>query len=204
MADRHAKRASSRSASETRRGGSRPAWDSRGVDGQPGGLTLSEGERRVLISWATACAEQALPLFENEAPDDPRPRYAITGARAFARGDLRIGVARALSAQAQAHAAARQVAAPTAAAAARAAGHAGAVAHMASHALEAASYAARAASLAEPEGAEAAVARSLDRAERHASKEVRELLGRLSPRGGAAGTSLAGLAVQLDQRLADR
>jgi len=172
------------------------------VDGQPGGLTLSEGERRVLISWATACAEQALPLFENEAPDDPRPRDAITGARAFARGDLRIGVARALSAQA--HAAARQVAAPTAAAAARAAGHAVAVAHMASHALEAASYAARAASLAEPEGVEAAVARSLDRAERHASKEVRELLGRLPPRGGAAGTSLAGLAVQLDQRLADR
>ena len=174
------------------------------MDGHPGGLTLSEGERRVLISWATACAEQALPLFENKAPDDPRPRDAITGARAFASGDLRIGVARALSAQA--HAAARQVAAQTAAAAAaaRAAGHAVAVAHMASHALEAASYATRAVSLAEPEGAEAAVARSLDRAERHASKEVRELLGRLPPRGGAAGTSLAGLAVQLDQRLADR
>lgn len=119
-------------------------------------------------------------------PDDPRPRDAITGARAFARGDLRIGVARPLSAQAHA------------------AGHVVAVAHMASHALEAASYAARAASLAEPEGAEAAVARSLDRAERHASKEVRELLGRLSPRGGAAGTNLAELAVQLDQRLADR
>ncbi len=172
------------------------------MQNEPGGLTLSEPECRVLISWAAACAAHVLPLFENEAPEDVRPRDAIAGARAYARGDLRIGVARGLSAQA--HAAARHVAVPAAAAAARASGHAVAVAHMASHALEAASYAARAASLADPTQAEAALEASLDRSTGLAPKAVRDLLTRLPPRTGATNGSLAGLAVTLDRRLSDR
>jgi hypothetical protein len=81
---------------------------------QPGALTLSEDDRRVLAAWAADCAERTLSLFEAEAPNDPRPRAAIDGLRAFARGELRIGPVRALAARA--HAAAREVGHPAAAA----------------------------------------------------------------------------------------
>src|SRR5436309_10147621 len=102
------------------------------MSSQLGALTLSEEDRRVLAVWAADCAERALPLFEARAPADRRPRDAIEGARAFARGELRIGAVRALSAGA--HAAARAARHPAAVAAARAAGHAAAVADMAAHA----------------------------------------------------------------------
>jgi Imm-5 like putative immunity protein len=87
---------------------------------QPGTLTLSEDDRRVLAAWAADCAERTLSLFEAEAPNDPRPRAAIDGLRAFARGELRIGPVRALAARA--HAAAREVSHPAAVAAPREAG----------------------------------------------------------------------------------
>ncbi len=61
----------------------------------------------MLAVWAADCAERTQSLFEVQALDDPRPRNAIDGLRAFARGGLRIGEARALSVQA--HAAAREV-----------------------------------------------------------------------------------------------
>jgi len=61
-------------------------------------LTRSEDDRRVLIAWAVACAERALPLFEEAAPGDDRPREALAGAMAFARGEMRIGVVRQLAA----------------------------------------------------------------------------------------------------------
>jgi hypothetical protein len=91
------------------------------------------------------CAERPLALFEARAPTDPRPRDALDGLRAFARGELRIGAVRALAARA--HAAAREVGDPAAVAAARAAGQAANVAHMAAHARGVA-YAAKAAGLA--------------------------------------------------------
>jgi hypothetical protein len=37
------------------------------MERQPGALTLSEDDRRVLAVWAAACAEQTLPLFEAQA-----------------------------------------------------------------------------------------------------------------------------------------
>jgi hypothetical protein len=146
-------------------------------------LTLTEDDRRVLAEWAADCAERTLPLFEAQAPDDQRPREAITGLRAFARGELRIGPVRALSAQA--HAAARQVADPAAVAAARAAGQAAAVAHMGAHARGVA-YAAIAAGLAAP-GNPAAVADETRWQLEHASPGVREALRRLPPPPGPAG-----------------
>ena len=80
----------------------------RGAQAPPeaGPLTLSEEDRRVLAPWAADCAERVLPLFEAHAPGDDRPRRALEGARAFARGELRIGPARALAVAA--HAAARR------------------------------------------------------------------------------------------------
>ena len=153
-------------------------------DRQPGALTLSEDDRRVLAVWAADCAERTLPLFEAQAPDDTRPRDAIDGARAFARGELRIGPARALAVAA--HAAAREVGAPAAVAAARATGHAVAVAHMASHARGVA-YAAIAAGLAAPDDPDAVA----DEARWQlgiTTPEVRAVLGRLPPPPRSAGT----------------
>lgn len=95
-------------------------------------LTRSEEDRRELILWAVACAERVLPLFEEACPSDRRPRAALTGAMAFAHGDLRVGAVRKLAVAC--HAAAREASKPAATAVARACGHAAAVAHMASHA----------------------------------------------------------------------
>lgn len=147
------------------------------MDRQPGALTLSEDDRRVLAAWAADCAERTLPLFEAQAPSDTRPREAIHGVRAFARGELRIGPVRALAAAA--HAAARAVGDPAAVAAARAAGHVSAVAHMAAHARGVA-YAAIATGLAAPGDLNAATEEVRCQFD-HASPTVRAVLRRLPP-----------------------
>jgi hypothetical protein len=155
----------------------------------PGRLTLSEGDRRVLATWAADCAEHVLPLFEAKAPGDSRPRAAIGGLRAFARGELKVGPARALSVAA--HAAARDIggggdraaageisAIRAAVAAARAAGQAVATAHMGAHARGAPAYAAVAAGLAnplDPGAADDELAWAIDRA----SPIVRTALAKL-------------------------
>lgn len=154
------------------------------MEREPGALTLSEDDRRVLAVWAAECAEHTLPLFEAQAPTDARPRAAIEVARAFARGEVRIGPARALAVAT--HAAAREVADPAAVAAARAAGHAAATAHMASHARGVTAYAAKARSLAAPDDPRA-VADEVDWALRRASPDVREVLRRLPPPHRPAG-----------------
>lgn len=150
----------------------------------PGALTLSEDDRRVLAVWAADCAERTLHLFEARAPHDARPRAALEGVRAFARGETRIGPLRALAAGA--HAAAREVGDPAAVAAARAAGHAAAVAHMAAHARGVA-YAAKAAGLAAPHDP-AAVAEEARWQLDHASPAVRDILRKLPPPARDAGT----------------
>ena len=162
---------------------------------EPGALTLSEDDRRVLAVWAADCAEQALPLFEARAAGDPRPRAALDGARAFARGELRVGPARTLAAQA--HAAARDAGDPAATAAARAAGHAVAVAHMASHALGAPAYAARAAALAHDPATASGL---IDWADEHATAAVRAVLRKLPRRTEAPGP-LGAVILELQDRL---
>ena len=133
--------------------------------------TLTEPDRRIVAVWAADCAERVLGLFEAEAPGDTRPRDAIARVRAFARGDLGVAEARR---RFVAHAAAREVSAPTAVAAARAAGQAASIPHMGAHALGAAAYAAKAAGLAAPDRPEAV------------RLEVLWQLGRLSPAVSAA------------------
>jgi hypothetical protein len=146
------------------------------MERQSGALTLSEDDRRVLAVWAADCAERTLALFEAHAPSDTRPREAIDGVRAFARGVMRIGRVRALAARA--HAAAREVRDPAAVAAARAAGQAAGTAHMAAHARGAAAYAAKAVGLAAPDRP-AAVADEVRWQQIHASRTVREVLRKL-------------------------
>lgn len=143
----------------------------------PSALTLSEDDRRVLAIWAADCAERVLPIFQAAAPLDTRAQDAIEGVRAFARGEMRIGPVRNLSAKA--HTAAREVGNPSASAAARAAGHAAGVAHMAAHARGIA-YAAIAAGLMAPHDPNAVTNEALWQFE-HASPSVREIMRKLPP-----------------------
>lgn len=110
------------------------------------GGTLTDANHRLLALWATLCAEHVLHLFEQELPDDDRPRQAIELGRAWVRGEIKMR--QALHA-ASARAAAGEV---TGAAkyAAYAAGQAVAVAHVAAHELGASAYAIRAAQAAAP------------------------------------------------------
>lgn len=103
---------------------------------------LSPDDHRAMALWVAECAEHLLPLFEAERPDDPRPRHAIEMARAWVRGEIRVGQAR--QAALDAHAAARASSTPSAIAAARAAGHAAATAHVVTHCSGASYYATKA------------------------------------------------------------
>lgn len=135
--------------------------------------------------WAADCAERVLGLFEQEAPDDDRPRDAIARTRAFGRGELT--AASEIRRRFVAGRAARDVASPIAVAAARAAAQASGVAHIGAHALGAAAYSAKAAGLAAPEEAEA-VDDEIRWQLEHMSTEVSTALARLP----ALGTDPAG------------
>jgi hypothetical protein len=114
------------------------------------GGTLSDPGHHLLALWAADCAEHVLDLFERVRPADDRPRRAIELARAWARGEVSMTVAR--TAGGHANGAARDVAgAPRHAA--YAAAQAAVVAHVAAHELGAAAYAIRAVRAAAPDGA---------------------------------------------------
>ena len=102
-------------------------------------MRLDKGDHRSLALWAADYAERVLPYFEEKYPNDDRPRKAVEAGRAWVRGEIACGEARA--AAVAAHAAARDADDGAARAAARAAGHAAATAHMAGHARHAAAYA---------------------------------------------------------------
>ena len=98
----------------------------------------SNQKRRALALAAAAQAARVLKHFEAQRTKDVRPRHAIAAARAWARGKIKCGAARAAK-----H--------PSAIAAARAAGHAAATAHMAGHAQIASAYATKSARIAKME-----------------------------------------------------
>ena len=122
--------------------------DARFVTIRRGG-TLTDADHRLLATWAAACAEHVLDLFEAARPEDRRPRRAIELARAWARGEVTMTEAR--TAGGHANAAARHLrGAPRFAA--YAAAQAALVAHVAAHELGAAAYAIKAVRAAAPEG----------------------------------------------------
>lgn len=113
------------------------------------GGTLSDEHHRLLGLWAAECAEHVLPLFEDAAPGDRRPREAIEHIRAWTRGEVGMMASRAAGGHAMG--AARPLeGAPRFAA--YAAGQAGAVAHVAEHDLGAAAYAIKAVRASAPPG----------------------------------------------------
>ena len=120
-------------------------------------------DQKTLAIWAIDCAERVLPYFEQQFPDDHRPRHAIEALQAW----LQTGVftmAGIRKASLDSHAAARDVGADTAArSAARAAGQAVATAHVPRHAYGSAVYAQQAIYRASnPTEADAAVATERD------------------------------------------
>lgn len=111
------------------------------------GGSLTEADHHRLALWAAVCAEHVLGLFEIEVPDDPRPRQAVDGTRAWVRGELAMMATRALGGHAMG--AARPLrGAPRFAA--YAAGQAACVAHVPEHDLGAAAYAIKAVRAAAP------------------------------------------------------
>ena len=139
------------------------------------GGPLDLPRQRLLARWAADCAERALPFFRERRPQDDRPRRALETARAWARGEVSAGAARA--AALEAHAAARAAAGDDAAeAAARAAGHAVATAHMADHARVAAAYALRAVQAADGADRLARADRERLWQQEHLPDDVRELM----------------------------
>lgn len=111
------------------------------------GGSLTDADHRHLALWAALCAEHVLHLFEDEEPLDTRPRDAIEAARAWACGEMKMTVARALGGHAMGAARPLRGAARYAA---YAAGQAACVGHVAEHDLGAAAYAIKAAQAAQP------------------------------------------------------
>lgn len=120
-------------------------------------------DQKTLAVWAIECAERVLPYFEQQFPDDQRPRHALEALQDWIdTGVFKMAVIR--KASLDAHAAARDVGADTPArSAARAAGQAVATAHVPRHAYGPAVYAQQAIYRAtDPTEADAAVASERD------------------------------------------
>jgi hypothetical protein len=137
------------------------------------GGTLTDEHHRLLADWALLCAEHVLHLFEDQQPDDRRPRDAIDAGRAWIRGEMGMGDAR--QAAFRANAAARGTGDP-AKFAALSAGQAAAVPHVAAHDLGAAAYAIRAAGACVLTDATQARAKEREWQREHLPAAIRELV----------------------------
>ena len=121
---------------------------------------VRETDKKTLAVWAIDCAGRVLPFFEENYPEDPRPRDALGALQAWIQsGVFRMADIR--GASLAAHAAAREIGEDNPArSAARAAGQAVATAHVRTHSLAAAQYALQAVwRAASPPDAGAAVAK---------------------------------------------
>jgi hypothetical protein len=109
------------------------------MDGLIGEL-VKKSDHKILVIWATDCADRVLHHFEKNYPEDIRPREAIEAGRAWVREDIKMIEARRFASAS--HAAARDAEQnPESQAAARSAGHAAATAHAAGHSFAASTYA---------------------------------------------------------------
>jgi hypothetical protein len=120
---------------------------------------MSKTDQKTLAVWAIDCAERVLPYFEENYPQDRRPRQAIETLQAWIEtGVFKMKVIR--GASLGSHAAAREVGEDSPArSAARAAGQCVATAHVPTHSIGSAIYAQQAIHRASsPAEADAAVA----------------------------------------------
>ena len=96
---------------------------------------VSNTDHKTLAVWAIDCVERVMPYFEEQHPEDHRPRQAIETLQTWINtGVFKMAVIR--SASLTSHAAAREVAEDNAArSVARAAGQAVATAHVPTHSV---------------------------------------------------------------------
>jgi hypothetical protein len=124
---------------------------------------VKKSDHKTLAVWAIDCAERVFPFFEEEYPEDHRPRKAIETLKTWINtGAFKMAVIR--KASLDSHAAAREVGRDNAArSAARAAGQAVATAHVPTHSIGSAIYALQAIHRAtNPSDTHAAVAKERD------------------------------------------
>jgi hypothetical protein len=164
-------------------------------------VPVSDDDRRALATWAADCAERVLPLFEKRVPDDPRPRDALDGTRAFAGGEQHRGPLRPLAWAALA--AAKDTDDPVAYAVARAAAaavaipylHPIATPHQVKHIIGPPLFAARARGLAGQDADE-----EIRWALEHADATVRDITRRF-PRGRHGRTETGALSARIENGL---
>lgn len=96
-------------------------------------MLLEGRNRRVVVLWALDLAEQTVERLEESCPTDPRPRFALEAARAWASGRIRMPVAR--RAILDCHAMAKELTAPADIARCHAVAQACSVVHTPGHAL---------------------------------------------------------------------
>ena len=133
-----------------------------------------------MATWAAACAERVLPLFEQAYPRDDRPRKAIEACRMWVRtGVFRMNDIR--GASLAAHDAARDAKENDAACfAAHAAGQAVATAHVPQHAYGGAYYALKAIAANDPTNAEVRIAEERSWQSQHLPENLgQEIMERL-------------------------
>lgn len=101
---------------------------------QPLRALVEKQTHKALVLWALDCAPRFLDIFERDYPSDTRPRELIEIAGLWAKGAVKMPVAK-KAIHAAHHAATEAEASPAAQAAARAVGHAAATIHVETHAL---------------------------------------------------------------------
>ncbi|NMA01041.1 MAG: hypothetical protein GX923_00575 [Clostridia bacterium] len=90
-------------------------------------------KHRILVMWALDCAKIPLKQFEEKYPDEHRPRGCLELCEAWARGKIKMPVAK--RAILDAHAVAKEINDLEYASLCHAIGHAGATVHVETHAL---------------------------------------------------------------------
>ena len=172
-----------------------------------GDFTVTMAELRVVARFVADTAAEVLPVFEDAAPGDGRPREALAAAQAFADGAPRSRRQR--TASLDAHRAAAEAATEPARLAARCAGDAASAAYLhpiaqasqVGHILRAAATAAHLAELAvgsDPAAAE----QSLERSRRRATPVLVDVLRRYPPlTSRRRGPRVAQLMARLDAAL---
>jgi hypothetical protein len=88
---------------------------------------------RTLVMWALDCAKEPLKIFEAKYPDERRPRTCLELCEDWARGKIKMPVAK--KAILDSHAVAKEIYDSQSGALCHAIGHAGATVHVETHAL---------------------------------------------------------------------
>ena len=96
-------------------------------------MLAEQASRLALVLWALSLAGEAVLRLEELLPEEPRPREALRLARLWARGEVKMPIAK--RAILDCHAVAKESVSPEAAALCHAVGQACAVVHARGHAL---------------------------------------------------------------------